>query len=243
MAEPLRTVLVDDVALARHRLRRLLSAHADVLIVGEADSGPDAVQSLHALRPDLVFLDIQMPELDGFGVLAEGIDPRPAIVFVTAYDHYAARAFAIEAVDYLLKPPTPERLAQCLNRVRALRRSTPAAAGTTTAVQRIAIRERGGRRWLPVSAIAWVESAGNYLVLHSDDGRHVIRETLTMLARRLDPARFCRVGRSRLVALDRIRALEPQNSGDQIAVLACGARIPVSRAFRAALVGRLAGQR
>ncbi len=240
-ARTLRTVLVDDVPLARQKLARLLAAHPDVDIVGEAADGPAAVAALQSLEPDLVFLDVQMPELDGFGVVVEamaaGQSKRPAIVFVTAYDHYAASAFAIEAVDYLLKPPTPERLAQCLRRVR-----DAAPYRTRQHPSRIRVRERDGCRWVAVSGIAWIETAGNYLVVHADDGRHVIRATLSTLEATLDPRLFCRISRSRLIALDRIRALEPRHSGDQVAVLDDNVRLPVSRGCRVELVDRLQGR-
>jgi two-component system LytT family response regulator len=248
----LRTLIVDDVALARQKLARLLAAHADVAIVGEAQDGPAAVAAILALAPDLVFLDIQMPELDGFSVLAESAarDPAggPAIVFVTAYDHYAVRAFGVEALDYLLKPPAPERLAQCLQRVRAWhaqKANQVADAPQPPArphLARIDVREGDRRRWVAVDHIAWIAAAGNYLVLHADNGRHVIRMPLADLERQLDPARFCRIGRSRLVALDRVRALCPRRSGDQTAVLADGTRLPVSRSYRAELIARLQGR-
>lgn len=255
MSTMLRTLIVDDVALARQKLVRLLAAHEDVAVVGEAPDGPSAVAAIRALAPDLVFLDIQMPELDGFAVLGEaaGVGARgPAIVFVTAFDHYAVRAFGVEAVDYLLKPPAPDRLAQCLQRVRAWRAArarpqpsadaAPAPAPLRSYLARIEVRENEQRRWVAVDRIAWIVAAGNYLVLYADDGRHVIRMALADLERQLDPSRFCRIGRSRLVALDRVRALSPRRSGDQTAELADGTRLPVSRSFRAELVARLYGQ-
>ena len=241
----LRTLLVDDVELARQRMRRLLGAFDDIRIVGEAADVASARRLVASERPDLVFLDVEMPECDGFALLA-GLPPeaRPHVVFVTAYDHYAVRAFDADAADYLLKPVQPDRLSVTLERVRALRalqgHATDACASNPYPA-RLAVPGREGRSVLEVARIAWIESAGNYLCIRCGHETHVLRETLGQMQERLDPARFVRVHRSRIVNIARIARLVPLSNGDHTLVLDDGMEIGLSRTYRDALMRALDG--
>ena len=230
----LRVLVVDDVALARQRLERLLAGEAGVEIVGSAPDAVAALELAERLRPDVLLLDIEMPEVDGFGLLAR-LPPgaRPDVVFVTAYDQHAVRAFEVHAVDYLLKPVEPERLHAALQRVRERRR----ARGEADA--RLLVREDDGTHVLSMADIDWVEAAGNYLCLRAAGRTHVQRGTLAQMEKRLDPARFQRIHRSRIVNVARIARLVPQFNGDHTVVLHDGTEMALSRTFRDALFARL----
>ncbi len=232
---PLRTVIVDDEELARVYLRELLAEHADVQLVAECADGFAAVKACAAERPDLLLLDIQMPKLNGFEVL-ELVEPGPQVVFTTAYDQYALQAFEVHAVDYLLKPFAPERLAEALAAVRA-RRGAPPPAGELAAaarpegqwLQRIAVRDGNAVQLIPVDALDHVAAQDDYIALHSRGRSHLKHQTLSSLAASLDPQRFVRIHRSSLVNLERIARIEPWTKDTWLAILHDGTRLSVSR--------------
>ncbi len=241
----LRALLVDDEALARQRIRYLLRTTPDVEIVGECAHGLDAVKAIEELAPDLVFLDIQMPELDGFGVVeAVGPERMPPTLFVTAYDQHALRAFEVHALDYLLKPFSPERFQQALGRARrwcgeraapqrpdlealmaGLRRERPW-------VDRLLVKQ-GDRHFLvKTAALQWIEAEDNYVRLHVEGTSHLLRQTLSGLLARLDPAQFRRIHRSAIVNLDCIKEFQPWTGGDYLVIMRDGTRLTLSRTFR-----------
>jgi two-component system, LytTR family, response regulator len=247
MTAVIRAVVVDDVELARQKLARALGAHPDVEIVGEAANGEDMVAAIAALSPALVFLDIALPEQDGFSALSE-VPPerRPLVIFLTAYAHYALDAFRVEAVDYLLKPVVPELLAQALQRVRRrLRAPRPElalpAAPTATYPERLTVRTDSGLRVLAVDAIHWVEALRNYLAFHCAGETVIVRSTLQGVLGQLDPARFARVHRSAIVNLRAVRELRAASSGNQRLLLHDGTALAISRTHREALLRLLAG--
>jgi two-component system LytT family response regulator len=246
----MKAVIVDDEALARERLRTLLARESDVEIVAEAADGRAAVEAVLEHRPDVVFLDIQMPELDGFGVLRELGSDLPAVVFVTAFDEHAVKAFEVHALDYLLKPFKPARLAQAVQRVR-LQLAAPAADPSVERIlalleerrrlalpveeqwlSRISVRTGDRVRFVKTEDLDWIEASGNYVVLHAGSERHTIRETLGALEARLDPKRFQRLSRSAVVHLDRIREVQPLFHGEHVAILKDGTRINMTRGLR-----------
>jgi len=240
-----RALLVDDEPLARALLAELLAAHPDVEIVGEAANGFDAVRRAGELAPDLLLLDIQMPKLSGFEVLELLGDEAPATVFVTAYDEYALQAFEVHAVDYLLKPVEPERLARAIERVRE-RLGAPApgldAAALAEAarppgrrLERVLFREEGRVHVLPVERIDFVEAQDDYLSFAAAGKRLRKQQTLARLEAELDPQRFVRVHRSYLLNVERLARLELYAKDSWIAVLADGTKLPVSRAGHARL--------
>jgi two-component system LytT family response regulator len=236
----LRVVLVDDEPLARERLRSLLEAEADVELVAECADGVEAVAAVRSRRPDLVFLDVQMPGMDGFEVL-DALDPAtlPAIVFVTAYDRYALRAFDVHAVDYLLKPFDRRRFASALERARLDLRADDAGRRLLALVadlrrerrpqQRIVVKAAGRVFFLRPAEIDWMEAAGNYVRLHVGKKSHLVRETMKGLEDRLDPDTFVRIHRSRIVNLDRVRELQPWFHGEHLIVLTSGEQLTTSR--------------
>jgi two-component system LytT family response regulator len=250
-------MVIDDEPLARSRLRELLDRERDIDVVGEAGSGGEAIAAIGRLRPDLVFLDVQMPERNGFEVLAALEHAPPAVVFVTAYDAYALRAFDVHALDYLLKPFDRHRFARALDRARAVlerRRAdgtlderiaallaelAPGRRAAPAMLERIAVKRDGRVRLVPVADIDYVEAAGNYLRVYVGNERHVLRETLSAFAAKLDPARFVRIHRSTIVNIDRVRELEPYFHGDYIVRLADGRRLTLSRTYREHLRARL----
>jgi DNA-binding LytR/AlgR family response regulator len=256
----LRTLLVDDEPLARRRLRLMLADHADVEIVGECVDAGDALRTIREVHPDLVLLDVQMPGADGFSVMAAlSIVPRPFVVFVTAHAEHAARAFDVDAVDYLLKPYDEERLARSIDKARRAMatRSTDALAVEVRALtaalhgsdRRDAHGNAGpsyldrfavtvGRRTLfvTVDEIDWIESDRNYVCLHAGDKHHLVRATIAALEAGLDPARFVRVHRSAIVRRDRVRELRRLPTGEWRAVMATGAAVAVSPRYRERLL-------
>lgn len=230
----LRVMVVDDVQLARQRLERLLAAEAEVEAVASCGDAIAALDQLAQARPDLLLLDVEMPEVDGFGLFARlPPEARPDVVFVTAYDQHAVRAFDVHAVDYLLKPVEPERLHAALQRVRQ-RLQTRAAPPA-----RLLLRDGDGTQVLAMAQIDWVEAAGNYLCIRSQGRTHVQRCTLSQMERRLDPQRFQRIHRSRIVNVERIARLVPQFNGDHTVVLHDGTELALSRTYREALFARL----
>lgn len=250
----IRTLIVDDEPLARDAVRARLGAEPGVELVGEAGDGPQAVEMIGALLPDLVFLDVQMPEMDGFEVL-ERVAPRhlPVVIFVTAHDQFAVRAFDRHALDYLLKPFSKERFQESLRRARTeLERGEEREApgriaglldtmrqgpGATPArITRFVARERGGFVLVPAGEVDWIEAAGNYVQLHAAGARHLVRETMKELEARLDPERFARVHRSAIVNIDRVRTIRSDGQGDFEITLEGGAVVPMSRSHRGRLL-------
>jgi two-component system LytT family response regulator len=231
-----RALVVDDEAPARAKLRRMLEAATDVEIVGEASTGREAVATIKRTRPDVVFLDIQMPGIDGFGV-AQAIetDGGPYVVFVTADDSKALRAFEVGAVDYLLKPFTVERFAQVLERARE-RLTKPTSAPTATdraPLKRLLVTHNGRALFLAVERIDRVEAERNYVVIHSGRDAFRLRAPIGSIAARLDPAQFLRVNRSTLVRLDAVREMHEWSHGDYRVVMHDGAELIWSRRYRA----------
>jgi len=242
----LRVLVVDDVELARQRLMRALAAHPDVEVVGEAANGPEMIEAIRRLHPALMFLDVSMPEQDGFSALAElSIELRPLVVFVTAYAHFALNAFRVEAIDYLLKPADPALLAEALARARQ-RLAQPAQVvakepvAAAACLERLTLRTDTGLRVVSADAIDWIEAIRNHLAIH--EGREVIivRSTLQALMAQLDPQRFVRVHRSTLVNIARVRELRALGNGDQRMVLTDGTELAISRTHREALLRLLA---
>src|SRR5690349_6137695 len=258
---PVRTLIVDDERMARKRLRTLLTADADVDVIGESSNGRDAVTAIQERSPDLVFLDIQMPELDGFSVVqAVGVEHMPVTVFVTAFDQYALKAFEAHALDYLTKPFDRERFQMSLTRAKqqvSLRTSARNATATTQSTssdtterlvsllsemrrkqefaERLMVKSAGRVVFLRVDEIDWIDAAGSYVRLHVGRDAHLLHEGITALMARLDPSRFARVHRSTIVNLDRVRELQPWFHGDAVAILRDGTKLQVSRTYREAL--------
>ena len=249
----LRVLLVDDEPLVRRGMRVSLEDEPDIEIVGEARNGVEAVQSIREQHPDLVFLDVQMPELDGFGVIAalQGA-PMPAVVFVTAFDAYALRAFDVHAVDYLLKPFDEERLKLALNRVRGrlgeqrrgsideqLQALIRDVRARDNYAERLLVKNDGSITVVDASDIDWIEAADNYVRLHTARGRLLMRETMKALEDRLDPRRFARIHRSAIVNLSRVRELQPTFNGEYVVLLSSGAKLTLSRGYRDTFRDRL----
>ena len=243
----IRTLIVDDEPLAREGVRLHLEDHEDIAVIGECGGGEEAVRMIEAETPDLVFLDVQMPGLDGFGVLeALGAERLPAIVFITAYDQFALRAFEAHALDYLLKPFEAERFDRALDRVRVQLRgqSTDSmddrlrslvvslGGGKERFLERMVARTNGRILILRVEDVDWVEAAANYVRVHIGAKQYLVRETMTNLEARLDPDRFLRIHRSIIVRKDRIKELEPLFQGDYSIILLDGTRLTSSRGYR-----------
>ena len=256
----IRALIADDEPLARRGIRQLLAPHEDVRIIGECRDGRETLRALQAHKPDLLFLDVQMPEVDGFGVLREhGPERMPAVIFITAYDEFAVRAFETHALDYLVKPVNDARFAAALARVRermrsadalelarrlgALLATSPASgeasvAGEQHRSRRLLVPTPAGELLLDVDEIDWIQAEDYYAAVHARGKRHLIRESLNMLEARLDPARFVRVHRSAIVCVDRVRELRAEH-GESVLVLRDGTRVPVSRRRREQVVTRL----
>jgi two-component system LytT family response regulator len=237
----LRVVLVDDEPLARSRLRRFLAQEPDVEIIGECANGPEAVGVIRQQRPDLVFLDLHMPQLDGLEVVrALPAGNLPAIVFVTAHDEHALEAFEVEATDYLLKPVTRARLQEAVRRVRQRLQSPPrtraAPAGPSAAsyLNRFAVKDGNQTLFIKAQDVDYIEAAANYVVLCTPDGNHVLRETLRNLETSLAPAMFLRISRSIMVNLDRIKAIRSGGPGDWQVVLESGREFAMTRGLKEA---------
>jgi len=248
-ADKIRAVIVDDEELARQMLREFLAHHPEVEIVAECANGFEAVKAVTELNPDLLFLDIQMPKLNGFEVL-ELIGTDRAIVFVTAFDEYAIRAFDIHAVDYLLKPFNAERFETALQRARErLSGKLPApvelassARPPERSLERIVVRDGTRVTIIPVAKLDYAEAQDDYVALSSEGKKHLKQQTISSLETALDPERFLRVHRSYIVNLERVTKIEPYSKDNHVAVLRDGTQIPVSRngyaKLRAVLEGR-----
>lgn len=244
-----RALIVDDELLARQRLISMLGDERDVDVIGEADGGSSAVAAIVDTRPDLLFLDVQMPGLDGFGVLRCTVGAhRPVVVFVTAHDEHAIRAFDVNAADYLLKPVTSARLREAVRRaVERIRHASPsdnarsldavlaAAPETKLAAARVPVRRADGTDVVSVAEILWVEADGDHVRLHAGAKAHVTRETMAEIEARLEPFNFMRVHRSALVNVAAVRSVEPIAKGDYTLTLSDGTQVRTGRSYRASV--------
>jgi two-component system LytT family response regulator len=240
----IRALVVDDEPLARSNLTVLLRKEPDVETVGECGSGVEAIAEIRKSQPDLVFLDVQMPECDGFDVLEMlGREMPPAVVFVTAYDHYALRAFEAGALDYLLKPFDNARFERALE--RAKEKITHRGAKNSenkalkNAMERIAVKSAGQVVFLKATEIDWIEAADYYACLHVGTKSHLLRRSMAELEKELDPALFCRIHRSTIVNLNRVRGLKLSEDGEYDVGLDTGAALRLSRRYRRGLQARL----
>ncbi|HEX8249410.1 MAG TPA: LytTR family DNA-binding domain-containing protein [Pyrinomonadaceae bacterium] len=246
----IRTIIVDDVDLARERIKILLD-DAEIEIVGECANGREAIEAILDLQPDLVFLDVQMPQIGGFDVIETiGVEKMPAVIFVTAYDEFALRAFEINAVDYLLKPFDEERLKKAVERARReiqrkepaneieerLRRLLKEVKTEPKYLKRIPVKSSRGTTLVLTEEIDWINSAGHYLEIHAGRETHLIRERLSQIEQRLDPEIFVRVHRSIIVNLDRIKSLHPLFNGDHLIILQNGQELHLSRTYHEKLM-------
>ena len=242
----IQVLIVDDEPLARERIRKLLQKEADLEIIGECADGSEAVAAIRKQRPDLVFLDVQMPELDGFGVL-EQLEPGPipVVMFVTAHDRFALRAFEVHALDYLLKPFDAERFRNALERARdrvqgrqtgeLSHRISELLADLRTGAKkqdRLAVKTGGKILFLRMAEIEWIEAADNYVNLHLGSEAHLHRETMAALEEKLPADKFMRISRSTIVNLERIRELQPLFHGEYVVVLRNGKRLTLTRTYR-----------
>jgi two-component system LytT family response regulator len=229
-----KVIIVDDEPLARRGIRVRLERIAGVEVVAECASGVDAVRAIRNHKPDVVFLDVQMPGMDGFAVVDEiGADDMPVTIFVTAYDTHAIRAFDASALDYLLKPIDDERFARAVDRARRrLAERRGGASIETPAVDRIIVRDRGSVFILTVDDVDWIAAEGDYVRVHTGGRGHLVRDTMASLESRLDPARFVRIHRSAIVNLSRVKEIRPHGDRDYLAVLRDGTRLKVSRTYR-----------
>jgi two-component system, LytTR family, response regulator len=250
-----RVLIVDDEPISRRRLRRLLALESECELAGECENGVEAVHLLEREKIDLLFLDVQMPEMDGFEVVHAISRAHPLIIFTSAYDEYALKAFEVHAFDYLLKPFDRRRFRESVQRARAqLTQAQPAMstraddrilalfenlANARNAPDRIAIRNNGRVIFLKLGEIDWIEAADNYVCLHCGKDTHVLRETMSELEARLDPARFIRVHRSAIVNLDCIRELQPWFRGDYKVMLHDGTELTLTKNHREKLESRL----
>ncbi|MCZ7640664.1 MAG: LytTR family DNA-binding domain-containing protein [Verrucomicrobia bacterium] len=242
----LRTLIIDDEALARERLRGFLADENDIEIIGECGDGAEAIEVLEREQPDLLFLDVQMPELDGFGVLEAARPARPPVViFTTAFSQHALKAFEVHALDYLLKPFDRDRLRLALDRARERHRQQQSGAlnekltallaemrPTPTVVDRLVVKTSGKVVLIKAADIDWIEAADNYVSLHVGNETHLLRETMNALEGRLNPKLFLRISRSTIVNLERIKELQPMFHGDYTVILRNGTRLNLSRSHR-----------
>ncbi len=250
----IRTLVVDDEPLGRERITMLLEGEPDVEVVGQCGDGPSALQAIKETSPHLVFLDVQMPERDGFEVMADlGHERLPLVIFVTAYDNYALRAFEVRALDYLLKPFDRERFRMALGRARqevalveaediakrVLAFASDHLPEPSAHPERLIVKTGGRVFFLRTRDIDWMEAAGNYLRVHVGTDAHMIRQTMSGIEEQLDPRVFFRIHRSQLVNIDRIKELRPLFNGEYEVVLRSGARLTLSRTYRDKLQTRL----
>jgi two-component system LytT family response regulator len=229
---PLRALIVDDEELARHLIREYLQGHADIEIAGECENGLDAVRQIGALAPDLVFLDIQMPRLTGLEVL-ELTGRRAGVIFTTAYDEHAIKAFELHAVDYLLKPFSKARFDDALARARALHAPAPAldalVARKTAPLERILIRDREQVHVIAIDQVECIEAQGDYLAIHAAGKCHLKPQRISEIEEQLDATRFLRVHRSFIISLAHLQAIERPGPDRHAARLRSGKRVPISR--------------
>ncbi|HVF28556.1 MAG TPA: LytTR family DNA-binding domain-containing protein [Pyrinomonadaceae bacterium] len=242
----IRALIVDDEPLARERVKRFLAGEPDVEVIGECSDGIQTVAAIETLKPDLILLDIQIPEADGFAVIEKiGVEKLPPVIFITSYDQYALRAFDVHAVDYLLKPYNRERFQLALERVRAqlqngqtdvlderLRSLLESLKPEQKYLERLMIKSSGRVIFLRTEEIEWIEAEGNYLRIHAGREAYMLRETMNNLAAKLDPSKFARIHRSTLVQIERIKELQPMFGGDYVVILHNGTQLTLSRSYR-----------
>ena len=265
IASRIRTLIVDDEPAARAALRTLLADDPEIEVLGEAGDGRSACHSIESECPDLVFLDIQMPEMNGFAVLQSlEVSRLPAVVFVTAYDQYALQAFEVHAVDYLLKPFGDERFREALAHAKEqVRQADPGfkggqiqtllrglasgggrgvgAAGSETGpyLERLAVKSDGRVKIIPVKEVDWIEAEGDHLRIHLSRTSHLLRDTMKRIENELDPRRFVRIHRSTIVNVDRIKELQPYFGGEYVVILHDGTSLKLSRGYKSRLEGLL----
>jgi two-component system, LytTR family, response regulator len=241
----IRALIVDDESLARERIREMLEADPEIEAVGDCANGKEAIEAIAKLKPDLVFLDVEMPGIDGFEVL-ESLDPArmPVVIFVTAYDQYAVRAFEIHALDYLLKPFDRERFEKSVTRAKEqlLRASDTMSERILSALEqiktrpvhleRLVIKMNGHVFFIKAEEIDWLEAEGNYVRLHAGKESYLLRDTITALEAQLDPKQFLRVHRSAIVNIDRIQELQPWFHGEYRIIMREGVQLTLSRSYR-----------
>ncbi len=239
--KPIHAVIVEDEPLGRDVIRELLRTDSDVNVVAECSNGRDAIAVIESQRPELVFLDVRMPEIDGFDVLSGlNTDRLPVVVFVTAYDEYAVRAFEVNAVDYLLKPFDRERFYRAVARAKAqVRRNEEESIGERILsllerrhLERFVVKSRGRILFIKSREVDWIEAEGNYARLHVQKESHLIRNTIGSLETQLDPERFVRIHRSQIVNMDRICELRPWWHGEYRVILKDGTELTLSRSYR-----------
>lgn len=242
----IKTLIIDDMPLARKRVRRYLNADAEVEIAGECADGQTAVETIRHTKPDLIFLDVQMPGMSGFEVIQElSGESLPAVIFVTAYDEFALQAFDVNALDYLLKPFVRERFYKALNHAKTQIKQQESSARQEHLeelirqvktepkyLKRLAVRSNGRVIFLLTDEIDWIEAAGNYLSVQIGKQSHLMRETLSQLEQKLDSEKFVRINRSVIINLDQIKEMHPLFSGDQEIFLRSGKRFTMSRNYR-----------
>ena len=265
----IKAVVVDDEEIARRRIMRLVGERDDIEVVAQCESGREAVEAINRLRPNLVFLDVQLPDIDGFDVLnLLEVEELPAVIFVTAYDKYALRAFESAAVDYLLKPDDADRFHRAVDRAshwigtdaaheeeerlrRLLRevirseREAALSAGETELprLDRFMIKDRGRTRFLRAEEVDWIEAARNYVRLHQGSDSYLVRDTIASCAERLDPRQFVRCHRRYIVNVDRVKEVQPWFGGDSVILLRDGQQLRLSRLFREQFERRMVGTR
>jgi len=236
-----RAIIVDDEPLGRDRIHMFATARPDIEVVAECCGGREAVEAIKQLDPDLVFLDVQMPDLDGIGVVEEiGADQMPAVIFITAYDRHAVKAFEVHALDYLLKPFRVDRFNRAVDRVvRIIQEGKSVESGLgkmvgnrSRYIDRILVKSARKAYFVRASNVDWIEAAGNYLKLHAGDKAHLIRQTMNKLEQQLNPDEFVRIHRSAMVNLGSINELRRQPSGEYEVVLADGTSLRLSRGYR-----------
>ena len=243
---PIRVLVVDDEPLAREKIRAMAADDPEIRVVGECSNGAEAIEAIQTIRPDLILLDVQMPEVGGFAVLEALKDEwLPPVIFITAYDHYAVRAFEFHALDYLLKPFDRERFQTAIERAkRQIRRDSGARMDarilalleemreTPRYSERLVVKTGGRVFFLNTDEIDWVEAEGNYVSIHTGKKSYLLRETITGLESQLDPKEFVRIHRSAIVRLDRIKELQPWSHGEYHVLLQDGTRLTLSRSYR-----------
>ena len=238
----IRVLIVDDEPPARRKVRHFLERDREIGEIREAACGTDAIEALGTFSPDLVFLDVQMPDMDGFGVLSAAPEPHDFhVIFLTAHQHHALRAFEAEAMDYLLKPVGPERFERSLQRAKgqiALRRARLPQQTSRSFLKRLVVQRQDREIFLSMEDVAWVDSGGNYVHLHAGSATYMVRTTLDKLTRQLDPDQFVRINRSQLVNVDRIKAMQPWFHGERRIVLHDGHELTWTRRFRVAFRAR-----
>ena len=238
--DKIRALIVDDEPLARSGIDVLLRKDPEIAVIGECGSGTEALGEIRVSRPELLFLDVQMPECDGFDVLEMlGSDLPEAVIFVTAYDQYASRAFEAGALDYLLKPFDNARFETALRRAKQRIRGGDREASSQRPAERIVVKTAGEVCFIKIRDIDWVEAADYYACLHVGARNHLLRRSLAELEAELDPTQFCRTHRSSIVNLDRVRSLKLQEDGEYEVVLENGAHVRLSRRYRKELEARL----